>query len=93
MQRALFDKIRNIFTGNNNDVASNNVIADIDVNDIMVGHSYFLAKSQEELESNLKYQIKPLLQEYVKDGILDPSTKKDIDNLALSSAPQNSQGD
>ena len=101
----LFDRIRRIFTGNDDDSASENIIADVAIEDIMVGHSYFLAGGRdeedvkdeeairEELESNLKYQIKPLLHEYVKDGILAPGTKDDIDNLKLSNESENSQGD
>jgi len=38
--------------------------------DIMVGHSYFMAASPDELELKLEYEIKPLLVEYIKDGIL-----------------------
>jgi hypothetical protein len=36
----------------------------------MLGHSYFIAKDKNELEEKLKYQVKPLLKEYLKDGIL-----------------------
>ena len=84
---SLFDRVKNIFTGTNDDKSEyNNVIADVAPDDIMVGHSYFLAKSREELESNLKYQIKPLLLEYIKDGILSSNVKEDIKNLELSDA-------
>ena len=38
--------------------------------DIMVGHSYFMAESHDELALKLEYEIKPLLIEYIKDGIL-----------------------
>lgn len=52
----------------------------------MVGHSYFLADSKENLELKLEYEIKPLLREYVKDGILTISIdeiEENIDNLIL----------
>ena len=36
----------------------------------MIGHSYFLAQNITELKMKLDYEIKPILREYVKDGIL-----------------------
>ncbi|MEA1979747.1 MAG: AAA family ATPase [candidate division Zixibacteria bacterium] len=38
--------------------------------DVMIGHSYFLAKNVQELSMKLEYEIKPILKEYVKDGVL-----------------------
>ena len=38
--------------------------------DLMVGHSYFLASDEEELMRKFEYEIKPLLYEYANDGIL-----------------------
>jgi len=38
--------------------------------DVMLGHSYFIADNIDELKEKLEYQIKPLLREYLKDGIL-----------------------
>lgn len=54
--------------------------------DIMVGHSYFMAENKIDLQLKLDYEIKPLLSEYVKDGLLtltmeDIVTK--IDSLVL----------
>lgn len=44
--------------------------SDMDINDLMVGHSYFLAKDIDELGMRYEYGIKPLLEEYRKDGII-----------------------
>ena len=38
--------------------------------DVQVGHTYFLAKSKDELIDKFVYQVYPLLREYYKDGIL-----------------------
>ena len=44
--------------------------------DVWIGHSYFMTKEQDETKSKdelrlkLKYEITPILQEYVKDGVL-----------------------
>jgi hypothetical protein len=69
-----------------------NVSADFDVKDIQIGHSYFIVKKEdakpEEKEAifkmKIKYEVIPILNEYVKDGILIPETKKLIDQLSVS---------
>lgn len=38
--------------------------------DLMPGHSYFMAKSDAELEQKFIYEVLPLLHEYHKDGLL-----------------------
>lgn len=51
---------------------------DFDIKDIMVGHSYFLSKDDEDFRINLDYKIRPLLEEYLRDGILvENGTVKD----------------
>ena len=57
---------------------------DMDIEDLMVGHSYFMANDDSELELKWKYEILPLLNEYIKDGILKGDaikTDKTIDNF------------
>ena len=49
---------------------------DLDVEDLMVGHSYFMAKDKDSLYLKLKYEIIPLLHEYEKDGILNLSQEQ-----------------
>lgn len=61
-ERELFGKVRSIVVGN--------ISKDYELKDVMVGHSYFMAKSEREYELNLDYKIRPLLMEYVRDGIL-----------------------
>ena len=43
--------------------------ADIDIEDLMVGHSYFMA-DDDALLLKVRYEIIPLIKEYIKDGIL-----------------------
>lgn len=78
----LFDKIKNLIEENINE--------EFEADDIMVGHSYFMAQNLEELQNKLEYEIKPLLLEYLKDGILklndkikNKIKKFNIDNLEL----------
>lgn len=42
---------------------------DFKKDDVMLGHSYFLIKKR-SLKQRLEFEIKPLLREYAKDGIL-----------------------
>lgn len=44
---------------------------EMDFEDLMVGHSYFFAKDDAELELRWQYEILPLLNEYIKDGIVN----------------------
>ncbi len=75
---SVFDKITNLM--------KENIASDFSADDMMVGHSYFLAKDNEELQLKLDFEIIPLLKEYVKDGILSLSSdevESKIDILSL----------
>lgn len=50
--------------------------ADMKIDDLMPGHSYFMAKSMTELETKVKYELIPLVEEYAKDGIIEVSNEK-----------------
>ena len=50
---------------------------DMDMDDLMVGHSYFMA-SDGELPLKWEYEIYPLLNEYYKDGICMKAPEKDM---------------
>ena len=52
---------------------------DLDIDDLMVGHSYFMAEDKEDLLDRLMYEISPLLKEYYKDGIISCKAE-DLDN-------------
>lgn len=43
---------------------------ELDLEDLMVGHSYFMSKSIDDLKLKLEYEIIPLLKEYEKDGLI-----------------------
>lgn len=47
---------------------------DMDFDDLMVGHSYFFAKDENELTLKWQYEILPLLNEYIKDNIVNAKT-------------------
>jgi len=62
----LFKKVEGLF--NHDSYLSK----EFDPKDVQLGHSYFIDKSKEggTIAIRLKYEIKPILIEYVKDGIL-----------------------
>lgn len=47
-----------------------NPSGDIDLEDLMIGHSYFLADTLSSLELKWNYEVLPLLDEYYKDGLI-----------------------
>lgn len=49
---------------------------DIDLDDLMIGHSYFIANSVSSLELKWKYEVLPLLEEYYKDGLISKPFKE-----------------
>lgn len=49
---------------------------DIDLDDLMIGHSYFIADSIPSLELKWKYEVIPLLDEYYKDGLISKPFKE-----------------
>jgi len=73
---SLFDNIYKIME---------NISPDFSIDDLMIGHSYFMAKSKDELQLKLDYEIKPLLVEYVKDGVLFMTNEEmmQITNLSI----------
>ena len=61
---------------------------DMDVNDIKIGHTYFLGRKNEAvedekgyLEYRIEYQIKPIYEEYIKDGIIKRDGLKKFDEI------------
>ena len=49
---------------------------DFGIDDLMVGHSYFMASSEEELLNKVEYEILPLIAEYINDGIISVSDEE-----------------
>ena len=51
------------------------------VEDMWLGHSYFIADNEEDFNFKMEYEIKPILKEYVKDGILNEEAIEIINGL------------
>lgn len=66
----MYDRIHSLF--HPQDEREGYVNRDFDPDDVMIGHSYFMAADKEELAFKIRFELAPLLQEYRKDGILVP---------------------
>ena len=60
---------------------------DMDIEDLMVGHSYFM--DPDNLQMKWQYEILPLLMEYHKDGIISKSPLKDRSGKEIESVKKN----
>jgi len=84
----LFEAVSKLFVDNYTEtdidklVPSQHLSSEFKPEDVWIGHSYFITDSQKTRNKRLRYEIKPLLREYLKDGILKASAKPDIDKLA-----------
>lgn len=87
----LFKEVENLFVEikDGKQVRSKFLASDFEFKDVQIGHSYFMLKQEsdlsasEELQMRLDYEIKPILYEYVKDGILVDGAREKIDNLKI----------
>jgi 5-methylcytosine-specific restriction protein B len=91
--KLLFKKVENIFKEKEVDGKTNKYLSsDFKAEDVQLGHSYFLVTEHDKKKLNmhsgedilmlkLDYEIKPILNEYLKDGILLEGAKELIENL------------
>ncbi|MEP0212158.1 MAG: AAA family ATPase [Cellulophaga sp.] len=75
----IFLKVKELFLDDNND-NSIHLSEEFEAKDVQLGHSYFIYNGN-NFNYNLDYEIKPILREYVADGILMPSALKIIEDL------------
>lgn len=67
---ALFNEINGISKDDVNSFIYQHKAADFEFEDLMIGHSYFMAKDIDTLKLKMQYEVIPLIKEYIKDGIL-----------------------
>lgn len=61
-----YDRISDVFVEHAPDDALN----------LLPGHSYYLAKDESELKKRLRYELLPLIDEYLREGYLGPATNE-----------------
>lgn len=87
--KKLFVQVSSLFVKNIDQYIENNTIyierseylsSEFRPEDVWIGHSYFIMKDNSR-DIRLKYEIIPILKEYIKDGILKESARKVIENI------------
>ncbi|MFW6046653.1 MAG: AAA family ATPase [Candidatus Woesearchaeota archaeon] len=73
-----FEAVQKLFYGDDPEA---HLSPEYNPEDVSIGHSYFLTDDK-SLELRMEYEVKPILREYIKDGILiGNKVKEKIDNL------------
>lgn len=67
---ALFAQINGKDKHDNSSFIAKHKASDFELEELKVGHSYFMAKDMASLKLKMKYEVIPLIKEYIKDGIL-----------------------
>lgn len=74
--KILQDKVLKLYDDIKTFISSqDHLVSDQNIDDLMIGHSYFLAKDKTGLSLKLEYEIKPLINEYINDGLLSVSNE------------------
>lgn len=85
----LFECVSNLFVGNLEDydakqnlelVRSIHLSEEFRPEDVWIGHSYFIG-DEKSVQHRIKYEIIPLIEEYIQDGILKESAREIISFL------------
>lgn len=85
-EKALFEEVSKFFVENISGKPlkrSEHLSSEFNPKDVWLGHSYFIKKEGVESSIRLEYEIKPILEEYLKDGILidNDEIRNKIENL------------
>ena len=93
-QTELFRKVSSLFVANYEDYAdsgfdegcqlerADTLSEEYRPEDVWIGHSYFLMADESEMNDRLQYEIIPLLEQYVRDGVLTEAAQQTIDELS-----------
>ena len=75
----MFDAVAGLFEGTTSFLSAGH-----HASDLQVGHTYFIGEDMDgqKLRSRFSYQVEPLLQEYLADGVFKPEAEKEIQALA-----------
>jgi 5-methylcytosine-specific restriction endonuclease McrBC GTP-binding regulatory subunit McrB len=73
--KALFEEISTLFN------SKDTLASDFKAEQVQLGHSYFIVNDEAEFQLKAKYEIVPILEEYLKDGILLEKAEEKIKEL------------
>ena len=76
----LFSAVKALFTRDEYQTKSDFISQEFEPKDVALGHSYFIDKTEEggDKKTRWHYEIKPILLEYVRDGVLKENTLEQI---------------
>ncbi|KAA0127213.1 AAA domain-containing protein [Chryseobacterium sp. SN22] len=79
----LFAEVKSLFTKDDYQTNSDYLADEFKPAEVALGHSYFIDKTEDggSMDIRLEYEIKPILREYVKDGILKLNALDIIENF------------
>jgi len=82
----LFQQVKKLFTTDEYETRSIYLSQEFEPKDVTIGHSYFIDKANTggSMGIRLEYEIKPILLEYVKDGVLKVNAIPVINSLEAS---------
>ncbi|WP_288243463.1 AAA family ATPase [uncultured Chryseobacterium sp.] len=80
---ALFSAVKALFTKDEYETKSDFISHEFEPKDVALGHSYFIDKSKDkgDIKVRWNYEIKPILLEYVRDGVLKTDALKKINEM------------
>ncbi|WP_158860974.1 AAA family ATPase [Lunatibacter salilacus] len=94
--KVYFEKVSKLFVSNYYEVILSNaapknaecLMSDFKPEEVWIGHSYFLTENEGEIgdleiRTKMKFEVLPLLKEYVKDGILKTQEERADDPVQL----------
>ncbi len=89
----LFKKVSELFIANYDDYAASGfddafkleraetLSSEYRPEEMWIGHSYFIMKDAQDVKDRLLYEIIPLLEEYIRDGVLTEGARETVDDL------------
>ena len=82
----LFSAVKALFTKDEYQTKSDFISQEFEPKDVALGHSYFIDKTEEggDKKTRWHYEIKPILLEYVRDGVLKESALEQIASIEKS---------
>lgn len=83
---ALFYAVKALFTKDEYETKSDFISHEFEPKDVALGHSYFIDKSKDKGDMKVRwnYEIKPILLEYVRDGVLKTDALKKINEMGTT---------
>ncbi|MCU7616848.1 AAA family ATPase [Chryseobacterium sp. PBS4-4] len=76
----LFSEVKALFTKDDYQTKSDFLSQEFEPKDVALGHSYFIDKTADggDIKTRWNYEIKPILLEYIRDGVLKETALKQV---------------